>query len=118
MVIRTVKVRGQWQTLKIYQPKLVQDYNKFMGGVDLCDQMTAVNKSKKQRHWHTRVFVKLLMLAAYNGYILEGYKVQHAAPSRRKRDLLQFKQDLCIQLVGNYPATHKASAASKRSTEQ
>ena len=114
VVSRRVKVRGQWKTLKIYRPKIVEDYNKFMGGVDLCDQMTAVNKSKKQRRWYLRVFIKLLLIAIHNAYILEGFKVQHVLQGKRKRDLLQFKEELCLQLVGNYPSTHKQSAASKR----
>jgi len=48
IVRRRVRVRGQWQNQKIYRPLIVADYNRYMGGVDLCDQMTAVNKNKKQ----------------------------------------------------------------------
>ena len=42
-----------------------------MGGVDLCDQMTSLNKAKKEKRWYLRVFLKIVMIAIYNAYILE-----------------------------------------------
>jgi len=50
-VTRRVKERAQWRQVTISCPHLIKDYNKFMGGVDLHDQMTSVNKSKKQMRW-------------------------------------------------------------------
>ena len=85
-----------------------------MGGVDICDQMTRLNKCKKQKRWYLCVFLKIVMLSIYNAYILEGYKCQHSVKGRRKRDLLSFKQDLCIQLVEDYPRTRKSAATNKR----
>ena len=61
-VTRRVNERGQWRQLTISCPHLIKDYNKFMGVVDLHDQMTSVNKSKKQMRWYTRMFVKLLQM--------------------------------------------------------
>jgi len=72
VVKRRVKVRGQWQTQRMYRPQIVSEYNNFMGGVDLCDQMTNMNKSKKQMHWYMRVFAKFLLIACFNAYIMEG----------------------------------------------
>lgn len=37
IVRRRVRVRGQWRSQKIYRPPIVADYNRYMGGVDLCD---------------------------------------------------------------------------------
>lgn len=113
-VHRREKVRGDWITKTIYRPQIVQSYNQFMGGVDLCDQMTAVNKSKKQKRWYLRVFIKVMLLCIYNAYILEAYKHQHNRAGRRKRDLLSFKEDLCLQLVGNFPQDRKKEASNKR----
>lgn len=85
-----------------------------MGGVDLSDQMTAVNKSRKQKRWYLHIFLKIVLLSIYNTYILEGHKRQHIPGGRRKRDLLSFKDDLCVQLVGNFPQQNKATASNKR----
>lgn len=114
IVRRRVRVRGQWQSQKIYRPPIVADYNRYMGGVDLCDQMTRVNKSKKQQRWYMRVFIKFLLLAIYNAYILEGYEIPHNGRGKRKRDLLKFKQDLCVQLVGTTPTRNKAAKRQRQ----
>lgn len=44
-----------------------------MGGVDICDQMTILNKSKKQKRWYLRIFLKIVLLSIHNSYILEGH---------------------------------------------
>ena len=103
VVKRRVKFWEQWETQKIYRPQIVSDYNNFMGEVDLCDQMTNMNKSKKQIRWYMRVFEKFLLIACFDVYIMEGQVIDHNGRRKRKRNLLQFKQDLCIQLVGNTP---------------
>ena len=95
-------------------PGIVKSYNNFMGGVDLSDQMTAVNKSKKQKRWYLRIFLKMVLLSIYNAYILEGFKRPQTPRGRRKRDLLSFKEDLCVQLVGNFPQQHKSTASNNR----
>ena len=66
-----------------------------MGGVDLSDQMTAVNKSKKQKRWYLRIFLKIVLLSIYNAYILEGHKCQHIPGGRRKRDLIIQGRPVC-----------------------
>ena len=107
-------MNGRWVTKKIYRPDIVKDYNTYMGGVDLCDQMTSLHKAKKQKHWYLRVFLKIVMISIYNAYILEGHVIPHLPRGRCKRDLLSFQEELCIQLVGNFPQTHSSLSASKR----
>ena len=114
LVSRREKVRGSWVTKKIYRPPIVKSYNDYMGGVDLCDQMTALNKSKKQKRWHLRIFLKMVLLSIYNAYILEGYERQHTGEGSRKRDLLSFKEDLCIQLSAPFAQQRKSAASNKR----
>ena len=61
-----------------------------------------------------RVFIKFLLLAIYNAYILGGYKIPHNGRGKRKRDLLKFKQDLCAQLVGTTPTRNKAAKRQRQ----
>ena len=114
VVLRRVRENGVWRSKRFYQPEIVKDYNSFMGGVDLCDQMTRVNKSKKQVRWYLRVFLKLLMLSIHNSYVLESFKIDHTQRGHRKRDLLSFKQDLVNQLVGNFPLRHRQCKRRKQ----
>ena len=114
VVCGRVKLQGRWVTKKIYRPGIVKSYNNFMGGEDLSDQMTAVNKSKKQKRWYLRIFLNMVLLSIYNAYILEEFKRPQTPRRRRKRDLLSFKEDLCVQLVGNFPQQHKSTASNKR----
>lgn len=85
-----------------------------MGGVALCDQMTILNKSRKQRWLYLLVFLKLVMQAIHNNYIREGFLIDHTSVGRRKRDLLQYKEELCIPLFGNYPQTYLQALADAK----
>ena len=52
---RRSKVNGQYRTLNVRQPKLVKDYNAYMGGVDKSYQL--INKyntlCKTNKWWKT-----------------------------------------------------------------
>ena len=78
VVHRRVKVRGQWVSKKAYRPRIV------MGGVDLCDQMTGLDKSKKQKCWYLWVFLKMLLLSIYNANILTPESIQGSPELQRK----------------------------------
>ena len=94
---------SSWVTKKIYRPGIVKSYNNFMGGEDLSDQMTAVNKSKKQKRWYLRIFLNMVLLSIYNAYILEEFKRPQTPRRRRKRDLLSFKEDLLCAVGWQLP---------------
>ena len=54
----------------------IKDYNKFMGGADLLDQMTKYYSiDRKSQKWTTKITFHLLNIAFYNSYIL--YKKIH-----------------------------------------
>lgn len=73
IVNRRVRQGGQWRQVRIRCPLLVKDYHKFMGGVDLHDQMTCVNKSKRQMRWYMRMFIKLILTCIYNAFVIERH---------------------------------------------
>ena len=90
IVNRRVRQGGQWRQVRVRCPQLVKDY-KFMGGVDLHDQMTCVSKAKRQMRWYMRMFIKLILMCVYNAFVIEGHYQPHQIPGHRKRDLLSFK---------------------------
>lgn len=51
-------------------PAVIQNYNAFMGGVDLCDQMLEYYRIKmKTKKWTVKVFFHFLDLAIYNSWM-------------------------------------------------
>ena len=56
--------------LQVNATPSVKEYNAFMGGVDLNDKMTRLDKSRKAYKWYSRIDRKCFMWALYNSYIL------------------------------------------------
>ena len=79
---------------------MVRDYNLFMNGVDVLDQMTRVDKDRKQKKWTIRALVKALEWVYHNTFILEQAAAGPPHPGVRKRDLLSFRMDVVHVLVG------------------
>ena len=89
-VTRNTKVDGKYEKIEVSCPQLVIDYNGSMGGVDQCDQQSAVKKDKKQKRHYMRIFVGLFMKSINNAYILEDFDKPHIRPGQCKRDILSF----------------------------
>lgn len=52
-------------------PEVMVDYNRFMGGVDLTDQMvTMYELDRRSSKWWRKVFYRLFMTAIYNSYVI------------------------------------------------
>ena len=68
---RKVKRVNIYQETEFLCPKLANEYNKlmggveynkFMGGVDYNDQVTRLKKQKRQKKWYTRLVIKLIFM--------------------------------------------------------
>lgn len=95
------KFRGSGKLRESTDPKLSQTTTTLWVEWILRDQMTNLNKGKKKMHWYVRVFVKFILIACFKAYIMKGQVIDHNGRGKRKRDLLQLKQDLCIQVVAD-----------------
>ncbi|XP_050297246.1 piggyBac transposable element-derived protein 4-like [Anthonomus grandis grandis] len=52
-------------------PKAIKDYNSYMGGVDLSDQLSGLyDIDRKSQKWWRKVFYKLFLTSATNAWIL------------------------------------------------
>ena len=75
------RVKGSNDKVKVTCPSVIQEYNQFMGGVDLCNQMKVayeVDRRSKFR-FYLRVFFDFLDIAAVNSKIV--YNKIESAPS-------------------------------------
>ena len=83
-------------------PAPISTYNKYMGGVDLNDQMRSYYPSGRPgKKWWRYLLWFLLDVSITNAFILEHLSL-HAASSRARRSLLQFKLELAKQLIGGF----------------
>lgn len=100
------RVDGRRQLVET--PIALADYQKFMKGVDLCDQMTGYyllqHRSKK---WWRRLFFYLLSVSIFNAYIVA--KACHPdVVAREWPNLQDFVEDLATDLVGEYRSRRHA----------
>ena len=59
------------ENISVTCPKLVEQYNHHMGGVDLLDSVLGYYRNKiRSRKWHHRIFFHFLDMTAVNGWIL------------------------------------------------
>jgi hypothetical protein len=56
----------------LYKPRGVQEYNSFMGGVDLKDQKLQPYEIERKRStkWYTKLFKRLLNISVHNAFVL------------------------------------------------
>ena len=71
-------------------PKMVHEYNQFMGGVDLCDMFLPLFRIRLQSNkWNMFVFYYLIKVAVTNKWLL--YRRQHLLMKDTIPLLLQFQ---------------------------
>lgn len=87
-------------------PAVIQDYNSYMGGVDIADQMMEYYRIKiKTKKWPVKVFFHFLDLSIYNSWM--EYKrdaTMAGLPKREIKDFLKFKIEIG-QVLCSYTGT-------------
>ena len=82
-------------------PKVIEDYQKYMGGVDLCDQnVSYYMASLKSKKWWRRLFFYFMQVSIFNTYIF----AKHTNPNVKRKypDQLNFIEALASSLIGDY----------------
>ena len=70
-VIVKRRVKGRAERASIPAPKAAEDYNRFMGGVDLADQLRAsLSTSKRTRKWWHAVLYWVLDVVIVNAHVV------------------------------------------------
>ena len=106
---------GVYEKVNTTCPQLAIDYNKHMIAVDRSDQNAIVRKDRKQKRYYMRIFIAFLMKSIHNAYIMEGHVKQHVLQGRKKRDMLSFKEELAMQLIGNTRVSGNARGRKRQS---
>ncbi|XP_056397301.1 piggyBac transposable element-derived protein 4-like [Hyla sarda] len=86
-----VSVRGA--PTEIYKPDCILAYNKFMGGVDLSDQvLKPYSAMRKTRAWYKKLAVHMVQMALYNAFVL----YRHAG---QRGTFLEFQEVVIRNLI-------------------
>ncbi|GBP80088.1 Chimeric ERCC6-PGBD3 protein [Eumeta japonica] len=86
-------------------PAIIKNYNSFMGGVDVCDQMMEVYRTwRKTRKWPVKVIIHMFDLAIVNSWL--EYRADCKASNRKSidiMDLLAFRLSISDHLLNGPP---------------
>ena len=104
---------GQPEQRQILVPKMVQDYQEYIKGVDLCDQMcTYYIMDLRSRKWWRRLVTYLLQVSVYNSYIF-AWDANPEMMESKYQDFQMFLEDVAEGLVGDYRAKREAPGANQ-----
>ena len=80
-------------------PESIISYNKYMGGVDLGDQLRGYYRCRtKSRKFYKYIFHFLLDVAITNAYILQKFY----CPENVHKNIKDFRLKLAAELIGEY----------------
>ena len=95
--------KGPNGPMNVVCPPLLHDYNKYMGGVDLVDNVLKHYSCwRKTRRWYRRILFYIVEVSANNAYVLENFVSPHIVQGKEKRGILQFRLDLAQQLIAPF----------------
>ena len=107
-----LNVKGSKDIVKVTCPSVIQEYNQFMGGVDLSDQMKVtyeVDRRSKFR-FYLRVFFDFLDIAIVNSKIV--YNKIESAPSLYSLD---FRYSIAQTMIRKFSSRKRAVSLSRPS---
>ena len=90
--------KAQKEYVNVPIPAIVQEYNKFMGGVDLLDALTALYKfPMKSRRWYMYIFLHSICMTVVNSWL---WHKRHCQALRMKpKKLSDFQADVATALI-------------------
>ena len=89
---------GRNEELDVPVPIIIENYNKFMGGVDKSDQYHS-SLQHTTRYWKT-IFYHMVDVAVVNAMVLCNWFVMELGGNPVSEN--QFKDTLILQLIGKY----------------
>ena len=89
-------------------PVIIENYNKFMGGVDKSDQYLQYHSSFRRtiRYWKT-LFYHMLDVAVVNSMVIYNWGSMELGGKPLSEN--QFRDTLILQMIGKYRAPHPQS---------
>lgn len=102
---RRCKVGNDWRQINVRKPKVIDEYNQYMSGVDKSDQMISTyNVLRKCLRWWKTLFFHCLDISAVNSYVIFRHLQQMYPEVKELRrpagfSQLEFREELVTQLL-------------------
>ena len=101
-----VKRQVDGNTKEIPCPEIIEDYNTFMGGVDMADQaMCYYSLGRRILNWWRRVFWRLHDMTITNAFVI--YKMNNATSLQKVQTNRQFCLTPAEKLVAGIVASRR-----------
>lgn len=95
---------------KVTAPTVINDYNKYMGGVDHADQLRAsYGVHRRSKKWWHRIFWGILDIAFVNSFVV------YCRISGEKPSLLDFRRDVALGLMSQTDVNCKKGSLKRSS---
>lgn len=96
------RLKGSNDKVKINCPKMINEYNKYMGGVDLMDQkkVTYEVDRRSKIKYYLRLFFDLLDISVNNACIVYNQLLKNE--NTKPATSLEYRQMIARGLIGNY----------------
>ena len=106
------RVKGSKDKVKVTCPSAIQEYNQFMGDVDLSDQMKVTYEVDRRSkfHFYLRVFFDFLDIAVVNSKIV--YNKIESSPSLSSLD---FRYSIAQTMIRKFSSRKRAVSPSRPS---
>lgn len=97
-VRRWVKSTRSYQTVPC--PKVVSEYNRHMGGVDLLDSLNGLYRNRlRSKKWYFRLFTHFVDMTVVAAWLLYRRKVDQVGEASNTLSLAAFKAEVASSLV-------------------
>lgn len=94
--------KNEKKYISVTCPSIVRNYNRCMGGVDICDQlMEYYRNSYKTRKWTWKFIAHFIDLAVVNSWVQYNHECKANKVGTKRKDLLQFKLEIAEALMTN-----------------
>ena len=104
------RVKGSKEKVKVCFPAVIHEYNAYMGGVDLCDQMKVSYEldQKSKVRFYLRVFFDFLDISVVTSKIVYD-KIQSTAAM----SCMDFRFSLARSMIGTFTNRKRAISTSR-----
>ena len=110
---------GTADKIEVKCPEMVVRYNKYMGGVDLMDQLKTSYQCdrKSTKKFYLRLFFDVMDIAMNNACIVYNDLMKAENSESKPFTTLEFREDVATKLIGKYSSRQRNIPTTSKKTK-